>query len=831
MKRIILALLIFCSAIPAFAQPVLGDVFPPVGGPTDFWHTGGLLTSDRQMRLSYNDTLVLLYKTDGSMFYDTTKKQMKIHDGSRWRRMVDSAYLDTVIAGVEAGVADTAQFIASIYRLNREIDSVSNITDSLYTVMRTKQGADSLLLAELISTLQFDVATLDSAVLVAFESISNLSDSLAGYVDTAMLNDSLQVIKARDVPYTGATADVNLGTHNILPNSVRLSTTPTGTLTNVGQIYWDATNVTPSIPLNANVTLQMGQEMYIRARNNTGVQINDGQVVYVNDAQGNNPTIALANSDSVNTSTVVGVATENIADNATGFVTTFGVVNGFNTSGFNDGDALYLNTVSGQLSNTIPAPPHNVVKVAIALNSTVNGRIFVHPSEPLGQDTTFTAPYNSNRVAPTQRSISTYTNKIVRDSASALRTAINTKGSGTVTSVTGGYGLTGGTVTTSGTFAVDSVSLATRARAQKIADSLAALPRVTSIRLVGGSNVTVTPTTAITTSGVYTISVTGGSGSPTTATTNQVLYKSANDTLYGASRVIVDPTDGRIVLVNNLDTASVPAFTGGGTKIVGNNRMGMSAVRLVDTVSIPAALQRAINAQSTSHILPLATLTYTNTFTIGGLMSSFGTSSAEFLDYNSTIQNKGFNKIILTTLAPANSRAGIRVGGAASAPGIVCGNTKFSGGGGRGTFTFCLPRYDAVQAIYMGYSNVTSEPATEPSTFLNGNRCLGVGKDAADATLFFFHTSNVAGAPTKVNTGITPNIEDVYRLTVYIAPNSTYYMQLEVLSKTGTQTVVINPTTNIPPVGSKLVMMHYVNKLAAAGTVQLGIIQSTEEIY
>jgi len=71
--------------------------------------------------------------------------------------------------------------------------------------------------------------------------------------------------------------------------------------------------------------------------------------------------------------------------------------------------------------------------------------------------------------------------------------------------------------------------------------------------------------------------------------------------------------------------------------------MGMSAIRLVDTVSIPGALQRAINAQSTSHILPLATLTYTNTFTIGGLMQTFGTATTEFLAYNSTIQNKGYN--------------------------------------------------------------------------------------------------------------------------------------------------------------------------------------------
>jgi len=857
--KYILSLLIILYSLTAIGQGT-----PTYqGNSTSITYNRGTVGALRMQLLPRGFYPFPTFDTLGTIWVDSANTRgLFYHNGTARIRMASIPYVDSVALSIEAGSVDS-----SIY------STVTRLADSLHDLRDY----------------------VDSNNTIIYGSISALYDTLPNYVDTAQLNDSLQAIKAAYVPYTGATdginlgnhsyfadngvynsemspsyfgvqndsstqfslleynqlavtnsntakvmtvnanglvfpdasiqtfaadsikystkawrqkgvdsvvalipssstyvpytgatTDVNLGTNNILTNSVRLSASPTGTLTNVGQLYFDATNVTPSIPLNANVTLQIGQEEHVRARNNTGVQINDGQVVYINSAQGNNPTIALANADSVNTSEVIGVATENIADNGTGFVTTYGTVNGVNTSAFNSGDALYLSATAGTITNVIPSPPHNVVKVGVALNSTNNGKILVTPTQAVGQDTTFAAPYNSNKVAPTQRAIGTYVRKIVRDTASALRTAINAKGSGTVT----------------------------------------------SIQLVGGTNVTITPTTAITTSGVYTISATsGGGGSPTTATSQQVLYKSGSDTLKGATRVLIDSTDGRLILARNVDTAAVSTPYNGGTKIVGTNRMGMSAVRLVDTVSIPGALQRAINAQSTSHILPLATLTYTNTFTIGGLMQTFGTATTEFLAYNSTIQNKGYNKIILTTGAPANSRAGIRVGGAASAPGLVCGNTKFSGGGGRGTFTFCLPTYDAVQAIYMGYSNVTSEPATEPSTFLNGNRCLGVGKDAADATFFFFHTSNVGGAPTKVNTGITPNIEDVYRLTVYIAPNSTYYMQLEVLSKTGTQTVVINPTTNIPPVNSKLVMMHYVNKLAAAGTVSLGIIQSTEEVY
>lgn len=686
------------------------------------------------------------------------------------------------------------------------ITSLTNYTDSLYTVLSTKQGADSLLLALQIDTLQSDVYVLDSAVGVlvsdmataqsdiylidsavgvAFGAISALYDTLPNYVDTAQLNDSLQAIKAAYVPYTGATTDVNIGTHNLLTNSVRLSTSPTGTLTNVGQLYFDATNVTPSIPLNANVTLQIGQEEHVRARNNTGVQINDGQVVYINSAQGNNPTIALANADSVNTSEVIGVATENIADNGTGFVTTYGTVNGINTSAFNVGDILYLSATNGTITNTIPTPPHNVVKIGVALNSTNSGRIFVKPSQAIGQDTTFAAPYNSNKVAPTQRAIGTYTRKIVKDTASALRTAINTK-----------YGTsdTGRAAT----------NIVTGGSLNKVRDSLAALS--------------------------------GGGGTPISASAYQMLYKSGGDTVRGTTKVRIDTTDLRMEFAYDSTTTAVTTDPHGGVKMWGSNRMGMGAVRINDTVSIPAALQRAINTQITSTMLPTVSgnIAYTNNYVYAGMVQTAGTLGYIAAAWNSTIQHFNYNKTTFTTASGANASALIRIGSISQSAGIICGNTKFSGGGGRGTFTFSFPTYLSTQRIMIGYSEAASALSGDPSTFLTSPTAfsaLMIIKDAADATLQFAHYSG-SGAVTKVNTGITPNAEDVYRLTVYIAPNSTYYMQLEVLSKTAAiRVVTLNPTTNVPPVGDRLVQQQAVNNGTVGGVVVYGLIQHLEEIY
>jgi hypothetical protein len=744
--------------------------------------------------------------------YRTTNTNMVLGFDSRGKAVLrinndsliwaTNAYVDSGLASISAGAVDTNNYISSITRLNREIDSVSNIIDSNNTIIYGRLDTAEFNISEAfieIGNLQNEftnvydsILVLDSAIGVAFGAISNLYDTLPNYVDTAQLNDSLQAIKAAYVPYTGATTDVNLGTHNILPNSVRLSTTPTGTLTNVGQLYFDATNVTPSIPLNANVTLQIGQEEHVRARNNTGVQINDGQIVYINSAQGNNPTIALANADSVNTSEVIGVATENIADNGTGFVTTYGVVNGVNTASFTSGDALYLSATNGTITNVIPSPPHNVVRIGVALNSTNNGKIFVKPSQALGQDTTFAAPYNSNKVAPTQRAIGTYARKIVKDTASALRTAINTKGSGTVT----------------------------------------------SIQLVGGTNVTITPTTAITTSGTYTISATGGSSTIVKANEFNMLYKANGDTtIRGTTKVRVDTTDLRMEFAFDTTTTAVTTDPHGGVKIWGSNRMGMGAVRINDTVSIPAALQRAINTQITSTLMPNTTLITgagaTGNYSIDAPVSIMtGASTLNVLGaYNSTIQHLNYTKLVITTSTAANQTVGIRNNSTLKPLGLICGNTKFSGGGGRGTFTASFPTYNVGQRIFIGYNTVVGAPLTDPTTFLGANNGLGVGKDATDTTLQFFN-SNSVNVPIKVNTGVTPNTEDVYRVTVYVAPNSTYYIQLEVISKSAPiRVITYNPTTFVPPVSAKIYPMQYINNAATGVAIQYGFIYATEEIY
>jgi hypothetical protein len=78
----------------------------------------------------------------------------------------------------------------------------------------------------------------------------------------------------------------------------------------------------------------------------------------------------------------MGIATQDIAHNGWGYVTSFGLVRSLNTNAWTAGTILYYDpTVAGGLTNTIPAAPNAKVQVcAVVYQSASNGSLFVRPS-------------------------------------------------------------------------------------------------------------------------------------------------------------------------------------------------------------------------------------------------------------------------------------------------------------------------------------------------------------------------------------------------------------------------------------------------------------------
>lgn len=182
------------------------------------------------------------------------------------------------------------------------------------------------------------------------------------------------------VPYSGATSNVNLGEYGITSGFVGFDTTPTGTPTGIGTLYWDSANRTLSlIDGDGDTTLQIGQEERVLVHNNTGATLTDGQIVYVTGSTGELPSVALASNSAEATSSVTfGMVTESIAHGADGFITTSGIVHGLNTLAFTEGAALWLGTTPGTFTQTKPVAPLNSVLIGYVIKKAGgNGSVFV----------------------------------------------------------------------------------------------------------------------------------------------------------------------------------------------------------------------------------------------------------------------------------------------------------------------------------------------------------------------------------------------------------------------------------------------------------------------
>jgi trimeric autotransporter adhesin len=185
-------------------------------------------------------------------------------------------------------------------------------------------------------------------------------------------------------------------------NGLSFNTSPTSAPTTAGSVFWDSGDGTPSVVLNANTSLQLGQESVALVYNGTGSTINKGQVVAVSGAQGQRPSVVLADSDSEALSApTLGIAAEAIANGAEGFVCTFGLVRGLNTSGFTAGQPIYLSSTAGAFTATHPVAPQHIVALGwvIKVNAS-SGEVFININNGWELDelhnVLITSPVNGN---------------------------------------------------------------------------------------------------------------------------------------------------------------------------------------------------------------------------------------------------------------------------------------------------------------------------------------------------------------------------------------------------------------------------------------------------
>ena len=157
-----------------------------------------------------------------------------------------------------------------------------------------------------------------------------------------------------------------------------------------GELAWNAEDLTLDLGLDTNVTLQLGQEQVIRVKCADPLGVFDGMPVYAYGTIGGSDNIEIKRYSSaadygVDELYFIGIATEDIASNGVGFVTTFGRVRevdgrAYGTSnGVKDpadsgnwvfGDVLYVSpNIAGTLTRIIPESPDARIPVAMVLKA------------------------------------------------------------------------------------------------------------------------------------------------------------------------------------------------------------------------------------------------------------------------------------------------------------------------------------------------------------------------------------------------------------------------------------------------------------------------------
>lgn len=141
---------------------------------------------------------------------------------------------------------------------------------------------------------------------------------------------------------------------------IQFNTSTPSTSSLPGFMSWDTTNNTVKVNIDSQVTLQLGQENHVRVYNRSGATIPNGSPVYVSGSHSHSPEVKLAKGDSMTTAMVIGIATEDIANNSYGMVTSQGLVNDIDTHLFSEGDKLWVSkTTAGALVNVEPSVPHH----------------------------------------------------------------------------------------------------------------------------------------------------------------------------------------------------------------------------------------------------------------------------------------------------------------------------------------------------------------------------------------------------------------------------------------------------------------------------------------
>ena len=184
------------------------------------------------------------------------------------------------------------------------------------------------------------------------------------------------------MPYYGQYIDADLLNGLPILDDINFNTAIGAPSHAEGLVFWDSDNKCLAYYNDeADVTHQVGQEFWIRVYNDSGGDILNGEIVYIDGTLGGWPTVQKARSDVVTTSiSTLGFATHDIEDGTYGYITQKGIVHELNTVGYTTGEAIWLSpTTAGEYQSAQPdSPDYSIVLGNVGVVDGSVGTIIAH---------------------------------------------------------------------------------------------------------------------------------------------------------------------------------------------------------------------------------------------------------------------------------------------------------------------------------------------------------------------------------------------------------------------------------------------------------------------
>ena len=133
---------------------------------------------------------------------------------------------------------------------------------------------------------------------------------------------------------------------------------------------------------NNDLVIDIGQDSYTQIYNSTGATLSIGQAVHISGATSNSfPYVVLSDASEITDRFQCdGIVTHVISNNSIGFITTMGIVNGFDLSSFQIGEEVSISDIvpGGLISTNQLALTSRITTIGTVLSNVSSGSIYVN---------------------------------------------------------------------------------------------------------------------------------------------------------------------------------------------------------------------------------------------------------------------------------------------------------------------------------------------------------------------------------------------------------------------------------------------------------------------